>query len=102
MATFEKPKSREKLPADLLPLLRSCGILADRQLIEIREKVLRGVYPLDPVALAERLVKDQVLTTYQARRLLGNKPNGLLVSRYIILDRIGSGSMGACTRPTTR
>jgi serine/threonine-protein kinase len=94
MATFERPKSREKLPADLIPVLRSSGILGDRQLADIRDKVLRGTYPLDPVSLAERLVEDEVLTVYQARRFLNNKPHGLLVGRYIILDRIGSGSMG--------
>ncbi len=94
MATFERPKSKEKTPADLIPVLRSSGILGDRQLAEIRDKVLRGIYPLDPVALAERLVADEVLTVYQAKRFLSNKPHGLLVGRYIILDRIGSGSMG--------
>jgi serine/threonine protein kinase len=94
MATFERPKSKEKLPADLIPVLRSSGILGDRQLAELRDKVLRGEYPLDPIALAERLVGDQILTVYQARRFLNNKPHGLLVGRYIILDRIGSGSMG--------
>ena len=94
MATFDRPKSKEKLPADLIPVLRSSGILGDRQLAEISEKVLRGDYPLDPVALAERLVEEDVLTDYQARRFLSNKPHGLLVGRYIILDRIGSGSMG--------
>ena len=56
--------------------------------------MLRGEYPLDPVALAERLVDDEILTVYQARRFLSNKPHGLMVGRYIILDRIGSGSMG--------
>lgn len=94
MATFERPKSKEKLPADLIPVLRSSGILGDRQFAEIRDKVLRGSYPLDPISLAERLVEDEVLTVYQARRFLKNKPHGLLVGRYIILDRIGSGSMG--------
>jgi len=94
MATFERPKSKEKLPADLIPVLRSSGILGDRQLAELRDRVLRGSYPLDPIALAERLVEDEVLTVYQARRFLKNKPHGLLVGRYIILDRIGSGSMG--------
>ena len=94
MAIFERPKSTEKLPADLMPVLRSSGILTDRQLADIREKVLRGVYPIDPIELAERLVEEEVLTVYQAKRFLNNKPHGLLVSRYIILDRIGSGSMG--------
>ncbi|MBV8488370.1 MAG: serine/threonine protein kinase, partial [Planctomycetaceae bacterium] len=94
MATFDRPKSTEKPPADLLAVIRSAGILTDRQLGEIRTKVLRGEYPVDPIALAEQLVKDDVLTVYQARRFLSNKAHGLLVGRYIILDRIGSGSMG--------
>jgi serine/threonine-protein kinase len=94
MATFERPKSTEKTPADLFPVLRASGILSDRQLSDLRARVLRGEYPMEPVALAQRLVEDRVLTNYQARRFLSNKPHGLLVGRYIILDRVGSGSMG--------
>jgi serine/threonine-protein kinase len=94
MATFERPKSTEKVPSDLLAVIHSSGILTERQLAEIKAKVLRGEYPIDPIALAERLVDQQILTVYQARRFLNNKPHGLLVGRYIILDRIGSGSMG--------
>lgn len=94
MAIFERPKSTERLPSDLLPILRNSGILNERQLAEIKARMLRGEYPLDPVSLAERLVNDEILTIYQARRFLNNKPHGLLVGRYIILDRIGSGSMG--------
>ena len=75
-------------------MIRTSGILSERQLADIKAKVLRGEYPLDPIALAERLVGDEILTVYQARRFLNNKPHGLLVGRYIILDRIGSGSMG--------
>jgi eukaryotic-like serine/threonine-protein kinase len=94
MAIFERPKSTERLPADLVPVLRNSGILTERQLAEIKGRMLRGEYPLDPLSLAERLVNDEILTVYQARRFLNNKPHGLLVGRYIILDRIGSGSMG--------
>ena len=94
MATFERPRSTDKLPADLIPLIRNSGILSERQLADIKTSVLRGEYPLDPIALAERLVGDEILTVYQARRFLNNKPHGLLVGRYIILDRIGVGSMG--------
>src|SRR3954470_1908906 len=94
MATFERPKTTDKLPPDLIPVIRTSGILGERQLAEIKSKVLRGEYPLDPIGMAERLVRDEVLTVYQAKRFLNNKPHGLLVGRYIILDRIGSGSMG--------
>jgi len=94
VASMEKPKPAQGVPLDLLGVIRSSGVLGDRQLAEIRSKVLQGDYPLDSVELAERLVRDTVLTSFQARRLLANRPQGLVVGRYIILDRIGSGSMG--------
>jgi eukaryotic-like serine/threonine-protein kinase len=94
MASSERSKSTENVPLDLLPVIRSSGVLDDRQLAEIKSKVLQGDYPFDSVELAERLVDEQILTSYQAKKFLGNRPHGLVVGRYIILDRIGSGSMG--------
>ncbi len=98
MASLDKPKSADGVPLDLLPVIRSSGVLGDRQLAEIKSKVLQGDYPLDSAALAERLVRDNLLTPFQAKRLLSNRPQGLIVGRYIILDRIGSGSMGRVYR----
>src|SRR5262245_62542155 len=94
MASSERSKSAENVPLDLLPVIRSSGVLDDRQLTEIKSKVLQGDYPFDSVELAGRLVEEQILTSYQAKQFLGNRPHGLVVGRYIILDRIGSGSMG--------
>jgi serine/threonine-protein kinase len=94
MAIFERPKSMERVPADLVAVIRDSGVLNERQLAAVRSRVLQGEYPLDPISLAERLVKDGAITVYQARRFLSGKPQGLVVGRYVILDRIGSGSMG--------
>src|SRR5688572_28171209 len=94
MATFEKPKPSESVPLDLLPVIRASGVLTDRQLADIKARVLNGELPGDSQALAERLVRDKVLTEYQTRRFLSNKSHGMVVGRYAILDRLGSGSMG--------
>jgi eukaryotic-like serine/threonine-protein kinase len=94
MASSERSKSAENIPLDLLPVIRSSGVLTDRQLAEIKSKVLQGDYPFDSVELAGRLVDEEIITPYQAKKFLGNRPHGLIVGRYIILDRIGSGSMG--------
>jgi serine/threonine-protein kinase len=94
MATFEKPKPSERVPVDLLPVIRESGVLTERQFAEVKARVLRGDYPVEPNALAERLVAEKILTDYQARRFLSNKAYGLVVGRYVILDRLGSGSMG--------
>ena len=87
MASFNKPKAAEGVPLDLLPVIRSSGVLGERQLAEIKSKVLHGDYPMDSASLADRLVRDNVLTAFQAKRLLSNRPQGLIVGRYIILDR---------------
>lgn len=94
MATTDRPKPAPEPPVDLLPVIRESGVLSDRQFADLKTKVLHGDYPNKTSALAERLVKDNILSEYQARRFLANKPHGLLVGRYVIVDRIGSGSMG--------
>ncbi len=94
VATSDKSKNAQTVPVDLLPVIRASGVLTERQFIEIRAKVLAGDLPSDSQSLADRLVRDNVLTDYQVKRLLANKPNGLVVGKYVILDRIGSGAMG--------
>lgn len=94
MASPDKARPDDRSPADLMPLLKSSGILADRLLDDIAGRLASGEYPADPNALADRLVRDRTITAYQAKRLLAGKAYGMIVGRYIILDRIGSGSMG--------
>jgi serine/threonine-protein kinase len=94
MGSGDKPKSTDGVPLDLLSVIRSSGVLAERRISEIKSKIGQGEYPLDSADLAERLVQEGVITPFQARRLLSNKPQGLTVGRYIILDRLGAGSMG--------
>ncbi|MFO0892081.1 MAG: serine/threonine-protein kinase [Isosphaeraceae bacterium] len=94
MAIFERPKSMEKVPVDLLAVIRDSGVLPERQIADIRTRLVKGEYPVDPIGLAEQLVREKQLTVYQAKRFLSGRSHGLLVGRYVILDRIGSGSMG--------
>jgi len=94
VATSDKSKPAEAVPSDLLPIIRNSGVLSEKQFLEIRSKVIAGDYPHDPRSLAQRLVRDQLLTEYQVKRFLNGKSHGLLVGRYVILDRLGSGSMG--------
>ncbi len=82
------------VPSDLLPLIRQSGLLSDRQFEDISGKIGSGEYPRDSSALAERLVTEQVLTEFQASRLLRNRANGFVFGRYVILDRLGEGSKG--------
>ncbi len=94
MATSDRSKSADAVPTDLLPVIRTSGVLTDKAFAELKAKVLSGEYPTEASLLAQRLVRDKILTDYQVRRFLSNKPHGLIVGKYIILDRLGSGSMG--------
>ena len=98
MAASEKSKSTEAAAFDLLPVIRNSGILTDRQFTDVRAKVLSGEFPTVPRDLADRLIREKLLTEYQVKRLLANKPNGMVLGKYVILDRIGSGSMGRVYR----
>lgn len=94
MATSDKPKPAEAVPTDLLSIIRNSGVLTDRQFGDLNAKVASGEFPGDAKALARRAVREGILTNYQARRFLVGKSHGLLVGKYVILDRLGSGSMG--------
>ena len=94
MAATNKPMPTEQVPVDLLPIIRKSGVLAEKLFEEVKAKVLSGGYPNDSIALAQKLVKERILTDYQVRRFLQNKPHGLTVGKYVIQDRLGSGSMG--------
>ena len=54
------------------------------------------------VALAGRLIEERILTKFQADRLLRNKVHGLVVGRYVILDRLGAGGRGRVFRAQHR
>ena len=94
MAMSDKSNPSGSEPIDLLSIIGESGVLTERQFLELKSKVLRGDYPQDANLLAERLVKDNLLTDYQVGRFLRNKPHGLIVGRYVILERLGAGSMG--------
>lgn len=94
MASPDRTRPAEEVPPDLLPLIQKAGILNERQFEAVRKKVLEGSYPLDSRDLAARLIRDKILTEYQARRLLAGRSQGMVVGRYVIMERIGAGAMG--------
>ncbi len=98
MATSDKSKPADTVPADILPIIRNSGALSEKQFLEVRTKVHSGELPAESKALARRLVQDGILTEYQSKRFLIGKSHGLLVGKYVILDRLGSGAMGRVYR----
>jgi eukaryotic-like serine/threonine-protein kinase len=102
MATSSQPESAGAMPPNLMDLIRRSGVLSDRQYEEIGEKVRIGEYPTEAQALAGRLVAERILTDFQANRFLRNKAHGLVVGRYVILERLGEGNRGRVFRAQHR
>jgi eukaryotic-like serine/threonine-protein kinase len=47
-----------------------------------------------PAELARSLIRSGVMTAYQASAIQQGKSRGLLIGRYLILDKLGEGGMG--------
>src|SRR5882672_3152453 len=58
--------------------------------------VQSGSQPKTPKELADALIKEGVLTHFQAEKLLSGRWRGFLISgKYRLLERLGAGGMGA-------
>lgn len=74
--------------------LRRSGLIDRGHLDQVVGEYLKRVPRAEPPALAEYLVGQNVLTPFQAERVLQGKTQGLVLGPYVLVDAIGSGSMG--------
>src|SRR5713226_905361 len=51
-------------------------------------------HPLEPAVLAGYLIGQEILTRYQAERILQGKAENLVLGPYTVINEIGFGSMG--------
>ena len=77
-----------------LQAIRSSRILSEQQFEKLAANIAKGGYPTEPDELSSRLVKDGVLTQFQARQIQKGKPEGLKFGSYVILDFLGKGTTG--------
>jgi serine/threonine-protein kinase len=84
----------ELTAADFVATLEVSGVLSETELREIRRRVTEVGPAVAPDALAGELVENGKLTEFQATRLLHGRTRGLVLGRYVLLDRIGIGAMG--------
>src|SRR5689334_17044016 len=76
----------------LSALIEQSGLLEPARLVVYRR---RGDGAEDSVELARALVRDRLLTPFQARQLLRGKSRGFfLTEKYKVLDELGEGGMG--------
>jgi eukaryotic-like serine/threonine-protein kinase len=78
---------------DLLQIVRQSGAVDEHALAVYWKHVPEHEQNLPPAELAEVLIRDRVITRFQADQFLQGKFRGLIIGQYKILERIGHGGM---------
>jgi serine/threonine-protein kinase len=82
--------------------LRRSGLIDRGQLDQVVGEFLKKSPRAEPPALAEALVVQNILTPFQAERILQGKTQGLVLGPYVLVDGIGSGSMGQVYKASSK
>jgi serine/threonine protein kinase len=81
---------------ELFDLVRKSGVLEDKRLLAHMEKLRQsGTLPAEPAKFAALLVRDGLLTNFQAAQLMLGKWRRFTIGKYKVLERLGSGGMGS-------
>ncbi|OAI54336.1 hypothetical protein AYO44_03445 [Planctomycetaceae bacterium SCGC AG-212-F19] len=79
---------------DFIALVVQSGLLDQSTLLRYRSALPPDITPVDsPPELAQKLVRDGLLTRFQSEQLLLGTCRRFLIGKYKVLDRLGSGGM---------
>lgn len=82
--------------------LRRSNLIDRSQLDQIVGEFLQKHPGAEPPALADYLVKSEILTGFQAERLLQGKTQGFVLGPFTLTDALGVGSMGTVYKATSK
>src|SRR5258707_12354276 len=77
-----------------LELIRKSGMIDAQQLDAYCGRLRTEGAPDNVVRLAKKMVKDGILTNFQAEQFLKGKWHGFTIGSYRIIERIARGGMG--------
>lgn len=78
---------------DIFELLEKSSLLTASQVQKVRERLAID-FEMTAEATARKLVKERVITPFQAERLLEGRYRGLVIDGYRIRELLGFGGMG--------
>ena len=80
---------------ELLDLVQKSGVTDAGRLQAYVQKLAAGTgSPTDPSKMAGQLVRDGILTHFQAEQLLQGKWKRFTIGKYKVLEKLGAGGMG--------
>jgi serine/threonine protein kinase len=80
---------------ELLGLVRKSGLVSEQRIQEYVGKLEKvGELPTEPREMTDRLIKDGLITNFQAEQYLLGKWRGFTLGKYKLLERVGVGGMG--------
>jgi serine/threonine protein kinase len=82
-------------PSEFLELVQKSGVVDAARLASYLQPLRdRNEVPATPTAVAQLLVRDAIITLFQAEQLLLGKWKRFTIGKYKVLERIGTGGMG--------
>jgi serine/threonine-protein kinase len=73
--------------------VRHCGLVEERKLAPVLEALPQNLQDVDAQTIADELVRRELVTRWQADKLLQGKFKGFVLGRYRLMELLGRGEM---------